>query len=175
MVWLVAHTYLLTYLLTNLLTYLQLTYLITYLLNYLLTYLLISWSKVHLEKLTGSQLVKKFPALYGTQRFITAFTSARNLSLSWASSIQSIPPHHTSWKYISILSSHLSLGFPNGLFPLGFPTKPCTHLPFPPYVLHAPPTSFFSIWSPEQYLMSSTDHQAIQIIKQYRSLSSTDH
>ena len=28
------------------------------------------WSRV-LEKLTGSQLVKKFPALYGTRRFIT--------------------------------------------------------------------------------------------------------
>jgi hypothetical protein len=34
-----------------------------------------------LEKLTGSQLVKKFPAFYGTRRFITAFTSAQHLSL----------------------------------------------------------------------------------------------
>jgi hypothetical protein len=29
-----------------------------------------------LEKLTGFHLVKKFPAFYGTRRFITAFTSA---------------------------------------------------------------------------------------------------
>jgi len=43
------------------------------------------------KKLTGSQLVKKFPAFYGTRKFITAFTSARHLSLSWASSIHSIP------------------------------------------------------------------------------------
>ena len=28
------------------------------------------------------QLVKKFPALYGTRKFITVFTSARHLSLS---------------------------------------------------------------------------------------------
>jgi len=28
------------------------------------------------EKLTGFQLVKKFPTFYGTQGFITAFTSA---------------------------------------------------------------------------------------------------
>ena len=28
-----------------------------------------SWSRVLLEKLTGSQLVKKFPAFYGTRRF----------------------------------------------------------------------------------------------------------
>jgi hypothetical protein len=40
------------------------------------------WSRVPLEKLTVSQLVKKFPAFYGTRRFITAFTRARHLSLS---------------------------------------------------------------------------------------------
>jgi hypothetical protein len=39
------------------------------------------WSRV-LENLTCSQPVKKFPAFYGTRRFITAFTSARHLSLS---------------------------------------------------------------------------------------------
>jgi hypothetical protein len=33
------------------------------------------------EKVTGPLLVKKFPAFYGTRRFITAFTSARHLSL----------------------------------------------------------------------------------------------
>jgi len=51
---------------------------ITYLANYLRT----PWSRVLLENLTGFQLVKKFAALYGTRRFITAFTSARHLSLS---------------------------------------------------------------------------------------------
>jgi hypothetical protein len=44
--------------------------------------LLSPWSRGLLEKLTGSQLVKKFPAFYGTRRFITAFTRARHLSLS---------------------------------------------------------------------------------------------
>ena len=39
----------------------------------------------------SSQLVKKFPAFDGTRMFNTAFTSARHLSLSWASPIQSIP------------------------------------------------------------------------------------
>jgi len=34
------------------------------------------WRRVLLEKLTSFQLVKKFPAFNGTQRFITAFTSA---------------------------------------------------------------------------------------------------
>ena len=48
----------------------------------LLACLLTKWRWVLLEKLTGVQLVKKFPAFYGTRRFITAFTSARHLSLS---------------------------------------------------------------------------------------------
>jgi len=48
--------------------------------TYLLTYLLTPWSRV-LEKLTGSA-VKKFPAFYGTRKFITIFTIARHLSLS---------------------------------------------------------------------------------------------
>jgi hypothetical protein len=55
-----------------------------------LSYLLSPRSRVLLEKLTGFQLVKKFPAIHGTRRFITAFTIARHLSLCWASSIQSI-------------------------------------------------------------------------------------
>jgi hypothetical protein len=48
-------------------------------------------SRALLEKLTVPQLVKKFPAFYGSRRFITAFTRARHLPLSWASSIQSMP------------------------------------------------------------------------------------
>jgi len=55
-------------------------------------YLLTPGSRVLLEKLTGFQLVKKFPAFYITLTFITAFTSACHLSLPWASLIQSIPP-----------------------------------------------------------------------------------
>jgi len=54
--------------------------------------LLTSWSRDLPEKLTVCQLVKKFPAFYGTRRFITSFTSVRHLSLSRASSIQFIPP-----------------------------------------------------------------------------------
>jgi hypothetical protein len=44
--------------------------------------LLTPCSTVLLEKLTGLQLVKKFPAFYGNRRFLTALTSARHLSLS---------------------------------------------------------------------------------------------
>ena len=88
-----------------------------------LTYLLTPWCRVLLEKLTGLQLVKKFPAFHGTRRFITALTSVHHLSLSWASPIQSIYPHPTTWRSILILSTHLRPGLPSGLFPSDFPTK----------------------------------------------------
>jgi len=87
------------------------------------TYLLTPWCTVLLEKLTGLQLVKKFPAFHRTRRFITTLTSVRHLSLSWASPIQSIYPHPTSCRSILILSTHLRLGLPSGLFPSRFPTK----------------------------------------------------
>ena len=76
-----------------------------------------------LEKLTGLQLVKKFPAFHRTRMFITVLTSVRHPSLSWASPIQSIYLHPTSWRSLLILSTHLRLGFSSGLLPSGFPTK----------------------------------------------------
>ena len=94
--------------------------------------LLTPWYRVLLEKLTGLQLVKKFPTFHGTRRFITALTSVRHLSLSWVSPIQSMYPHPTSWRSVLILSTHLRLGLPSGLFPSGFPTKTLyTHLSSP--------------------------------------------
>jgi len=73
---------------------------------------------------SGSQLVKIFLTFYGTPRFVTTFTSARHLSLSWTRPIQFMPPHPTSWRSILILSSHLRLGLPSGLFFSLFLIKP---------------------------------------------------
>ena len=87
------------------------------------TYLLTPWCRVLLENLSCLQLVKKFPAIHGTRRFITALTSIRHLSLSWARPIHSIYPHPTSWRSILILSTHLHPRLSSGLFPSGFPTK----------------------------------------------------
>ena len=102
-------------------------YIYIYIYIYLLTYLLTPRSRVLLEKLSGSKPVKNFPAFYGTRRFITAHTSAHHLSISWARSIQSVPPHPTSWRSILILSSHLRLGLPSGLVPLRFPHQNPVH------------------------------------------------
>jgi len=88
-----------------------------------ITYLLAPCSRVLLEKLTGLGLVKKFPPFYVTRSFITTFTSARHLSLSWANSIQSILSNPTSWRSTSIRFSHLLLDLPSDLFPSSFTTK----------------------------------------------------
>ena len=123
-------------------------------------YLLAACSRVLPEKLRVPQLVNKLPTFYGTRRFITAFTSAHHLYLSWTTSIQSMPSHPTSWRSILMLSSHLCLGLPMGLFPSGFPTKTMYATLLSSYVLHAPPTSLFSILSPKQYWVRSTDDWA---------------
>jgi len=88
------------------------------------------WCRVLLEKLTGLQLVKKFPEFHGTRKFITALTNVRHLSLSWASPIQSIYPHHTSWSSMLILFTYLYIGLPISLLPSGFPTKTFTLVPY---------------------------------------------
>jgi hypothetical protein len=126
----------------------------------LLTYIFNPWSTVRLKKLAGYQLVKKFPTFYATRKFITAYTSARQLSLSCGRSIPSTPLHPTSWRSILILSSHLRLGLPSGLFPLKHPQQNPVYTSALPIVLHALPISFFSISSPERYWVRSTDHEA---------------
>ena len=95
-------------------------------------YLLTPWSRVLLEKLTGSAASQEIPRIFGTRRFVTLFTSARHLSLSWANSIHSPQSPPISWRSILILSSHLRLGLPSGLFPSDFPTRTlCIPLPSP--------------------------------------------
>jgi hypothetical protein len=57
-------------------------------------------NKVHLEKLSFPQLVKKFPAFYGTRGLVAIFTrSAPPVALSWARIIQSMP--RSSMWYLS--------------------------------------------------------------------------
>ena len=127
-----------------------------------ITYLLTPWCRVLLEKLTSLKLVKKFPAFHGTGRFITPLTSVRHLSLSWASPIQSIYSHSTSWRSILILSTHLRLGLPSGLFPSGFPTK----------TLHTPLSSPICPTYPAHLILLDFITRTI-LGEQYKSFSSS--
>jgi len=63
----------------------------------------ISLLQSFLEKLTGPQLDQKFPAFYGTQRFIASLKKSRYMSRS--RSIQSTPPSH-------FLNIHFNFIFP---------------------------------------------------------------
>jgi hypothetical protein len=81
--------------------------------KFLLTY---SMEQSFLEKLTGLQLVKKFPAFYGIRRLIAAFKIARHLSiLSQLNSVH--PPKFHLLKIALLLYFHLRLGLSSGLFP----------------------------------------------------------
>jgi len=61
-------------------------------------------------KLTVAQLVNKFPAFYGTRRFITVFTTAHQRSLSSATCSRFTSSHFIFLRSSLILSSHLLLG-----------------------------------------------------------------
>jgi len=65
------------------------------------------------EQLTGPQLVKKFPAFYGTRKFTTEFT----VICPYPEPEQSTPclPTQLCWRSILILFSCLRLGLPNSL------------------------------------------------------------
>ena len=116
------------------------------------THLLTTWSRGMV--FTPSQEITQ---VYGTRGFIAAFTSARHLSLSWATSIQSKPPLRTSWRYIVNYPPIYAWVFE-------VPPKPCTQISSSSYVLHAPPISSFLIWSPEKYCVRSTDYLAPQLV-----------
>jgi len=106
---------------------------------YISTHFLTPWSIVPLEKLSGFQLNKKFPAFIRTGKFFTAFIRTRHPSLSLARSNQFITPDPTSWRSILILSSHLCLGHSNGLFHPAFHTKTLFMPLASPFALRAPP------------------------------------
>ena len=69
--------------------------------NHWITHLRTLWSRVFLEKLTGSPLVK-FPAFYGTPSFISAFTIA-------ATSPYPAPDQSSPWLPSHFLKTHLNI------------------------------------------------------------------
>ena len=111
---------------------------------YLLICLLTPCNRVLLEKLTGFQLVKKFVIFYGTRRLITAVTSARHLSLSWARSIQPIPPtsHFLKIHLNFILPS--TPGSPKWSLSFRFPHQNPVYASLLPYTHYVPRPSYSS-------------------------------
>jgi hypothetical protein len=76
------------------------------------------WSWALLKRPPVVRPLDSFPAFYGTRRFITTFTRALHVSLSWARPIHSTPPQDPSWYYPPTYD-WVSLG----LFPPDFSTN----------------------------------------------------
>ena len=96
----------------------------------IVTYLLTPYSRVLLEKLTGFAANQEIPPTLWNPK-VHYRTHKRPPPVRILSQLHPVPttPSHFL-KIILILSSHLRLGLPNGLFPTGFPTKTlCTPLP----------------------------------------------
>jgi hypothetical protein len=101
---------------------------------------LTTWSRVILEQPTVTQLVRKFPTIYETRRFITVFTRSRHWFLSpETDAASSHPPTLHPYLFVLILSSHIFVGLPRGLLPFRFCNQnivcisPHSH---PCYMLH---------------------------------------
>jgi hypothetical protein len=115
-------------------------------LSYLVNWLTL-WSRVYFEKLIVTQPVKKLPVFYATRMFITVFTTARHWSLFWARWIQSTISHPITLRLILILSFHLCLYLPSGLFPSDFHTKVCMQFSSLTIKIHSLSISSSLIWS----------------------------
>jgi len=96
---------------------------------------LIPCIRVHFEKLTVTQLVKNFPAFYGTRWKFIMFTRACHWSPLSARCIQCTTICHISLRSILILSFHPRLGLPNSIFPWGLPYQNFVWI-FLPFALH---------------------------------------
>ena len=81
---------------------------------------------------------QEIPEFYGSRRFITAFTTARHLYLSWSKSNQFVPPSYFL-KIHFIIILPFTRRFPSDILPSGTPTKTLCAPFFALYALYARP------------------------------------
>jgi hypothetical protein len=85
--------------------------------------LLTPWKKIIADRLRVPQLIKKFPAFYGTWMFISMFRTAHWPLATSRTRWMQYTIMHFSLRSILVVSSHKSLA--SGLFVSGFKTKVC--------------------------------------------------
>ena len=100
-------------------------------------FLVTPWSRALLEKLTSSQLVKKFPTFYGTQKSLPY--SQVPVTCPYPESDQSwpCPPSHFLKIHLNINPPIYSWVFQVVSFHHVPPPKPCIRHFYPPYALHS--------------------------------------
>ena len=123
-----------------------------------LTYLITPYSRVLLEKLTDSQLGKKFPTFCGARKFITIHKCPPTFPI-----LSQLDPVHTPTSHF--LKIHLNIilpstpGSPKWSLSLSFSYRKPVHASFLPHKCYIPrPSNTSRCLSPEQCRGKSADH-----------------